>query len=213
MYRAIISSIGPTAGRPIYQFRKELLNQFLNSPMCSSVVVLRDPVMLDESLKSINNQKLTVCESLREVERDGVLNKLIVPEELKETISDLEFLDAVTALSSIYKNHDYKREILRKIHSIQPNKRLSLFRLGYMTQSNDVGLDCVPVTNIAKVVERCYPVASQFLPARFREISPQHLALAVRLNFETCEFSPSEDGIEQLDFVDCMKIIGLEERI
>lgn len=211
MYRAIITSIGPTAERSVYQLRKELINQFINSPMCESVVINRDPVILDRSLDAVKNPKLTVSATLEDLSSDNIRNFLVIPHERQANL-EIKNLDGVTAIGSLFrKSDDLKGLLSGRID--QADTRLSFFRVGHVMHDEDPSFDCIPVSNTAKLREHLYPIASQFLPARFREISPKHLALAVRLNFETCEFTAGTNGVEELDFVDCMKIIGLEECI
>jgi len=214
MYRAVVTAIGPNANKSIHQLRKELVKQFLNSPACASVVLQRDAVLLDTSFEALNNPKLTVSDSLGDIAEDSLKNLMIVPYGLQTAIGfKPETLDALTAVGTIFKNNDYNMELLREVSRHHSKKRLSLFRCGHIVQEDDIDMDCVPVSHAEKLYEHFYTIGSQFLPARFRQISPKHLALAIRLNFETCEFSPCDSGIEELDFVDCMKIIGLEERI
>ena len=54
-----------------------------------------------------------------------------------------------------------------------------------------------------------YSVLSQFLPGKFREISEEDLALALRLNAELCV---SAGGVtEVLEFADIMQVIGKDD--
>ena len=212
MYRAIVTSISPNAQRSVYQLRKELIKQFENSPLCQSVIIQRDPVLLDKSVELVSNAKSKVSDSWQQVNKDLLKTFLISPEGLRDTL-ELEGVDNVAVVGSIFKTKDYKKILLPGTPKHKPSQHVSIFGVSYLIEEDDRSLDHIPAGNAEKFYKHIYPIASQFLPARFREITPKHLALAIRLNFETCEFSPTEDGIEELDYVDCMKIIGLDERI
>eukprot|EP00913_Durusdinium_trenchii_P017030 g16015.t1 len=54
------------------------------------------------------------------------------------------------------------------------------------------------------------PVASQFMPGRYRPIALEDLVLAMRLNLELCDAS---HPVEQLDYRDMMMIIGKDADI
>ena len=92
--------------------------------------------------------------------------------------------------------------------------RISAYRVGMILPSAVKGEKShfVP-SRMETVKEAAYPILSQFLPADYREIESKHLALAMRLNYETCEPDYKSEKVEMLSFVDCMKIIGLEDKI
>ncbi len=121
--------------------------------------------------------------------------------------------------------------ISQKIEEIEaqyPDARISVFKCGRILDRDDSGHGQVRRDYTENVVDTVYPILSQFLPARYREIDSKHLAQAIRLNFETCNrmyshvqiynhsvaiYPDPSRKVEYLDFVDCMKIIGLEDRI
>ena len=213
MYRAIIASVHPNATRSIYQLRGELINQFVNSPLCSSVMIKRDPVILDETIKNLKHQKIIMSESTENSTQDTVRNLLIVPDVCDFPDAELSDIDSVVTFGSLYKSKQKHEEKLKLIRELNPGVRRTVFSTGHVTLLGDEPMTNIPSSSFETLINILYPIGSQFLPARFREINPNHLALAVRLNYETCEFAADSDGIERLDYVDCMKIIGLDDRI
>mmetsp|Transcript_83588 Transcript_83588/g.210587 ORF Transcript_83588/g.210587 Transcript_83588/m.210587 type:complete len:244 (-) Transcript_83588:34-765(-) len=55
-----------------------------------------------------------------------------------------------------------------------------------------------------------FPVARQFMPTRYREVSLADTVLAMRLNVELCD---SAEKVERLHFMDMMAIIGKEDSV
>jgi hypothetical protein len=213
MYRAIIASVQPSASRQIYQLRAELIKQFVYSPLCTTVLVKRDPVILDEALQNIKHGKLRTVDAIEPMMAGDIRNLVVVPHVIDDLRDELCRADSVVVFDSIFRPN---KQIIKQLpirSDRQSSVRSSVFLTGHLSPQEDNTMTNIPSTSMEKVSNFVYPIGSQFLPARFREIQPQHLALAVRLNYETCEFSAGPDGFEELDFVDCMKIIGLDERI
>ena len=109
-----------------------------------------------------------------------------------------------------------------------PDARISVFQIGRIIPSSSNLNTGESQTRLEIIQDNLYPILSQFLPVKYREIEPAHLAQAIRLNYETCErmsLSPpytylsaaeyldKTKKVEYLTFADCMKIIGLEDRI
>lgn len=213
MYRVVIASVQPSASRQIYQLRAELIKQFLHSPLCSTVVVKRNPVILDETLQNIKHEKLRTVESMQGMITGDVRNLFVAPHVLEVQGDDLSHAHSVVVFDSIFRPNEEVKKQLQVLSRRQPSVRPSIFLTGHIAPQEDDNITNIPSSVLERVTNFMYPIGSQFLSARCREIEPKHLALAVRLNYETCESSAGLDGIEELDYVDCMKIIGLDERI
>ncbi|KAF4672597.1 hypothetical protein FOL47_000348 [Perkinsus chesapeaki] len=72
------------------------------------------------------------------------------------------------------------------------------------------GLASVPIKE--KLVNIMYPIQAQFMLAQYREISAEHLALAIRINHEMC-VPPEGVLMEPLGYEECMKLVGKDEAI
>ena len=67
-----------------------------------------------------------------------------------------------------------------------------------------------------ELIDAVHHIVSQFLPSKFRDISSDHLSLAMRLNSELCDPGVSKTGnpaLEMLMYADCMQVIGRDDRI
>ena len=88
-------------------------------------------------------------------------------------------------------------------------KRISVFSPSFILTPESAGL-------LERFGNCVYPIAAQFLPSKYREISGEDLALAMRLNAELCAPpAPGPDGrvFEVLRFPECMQVIGRDDRI
>lgn len=226
MYRVIIpgtfaigefksSSLGP-------HLIRKLVDQFSASPRCSEIV------LEDSIIESKDNPKAT---SFKRFESSGewkeLLNLIITHDISHFKHIPLKNTDSVVHFSSISQHNKISTHV-QNISSLYPLSRISVFEYGRIMNS-DAGAPELAGRRFAdKAKDLSYPLLSQFLHARYREIEAKHLAQAVRLNYETCErmlITPSDlytflaeyadphQKIEYLNFVDCMKIIGLEEKI
>ena len=121
-------------------------------------------------------------------------------------------------IGSIFKKFPSKEDLLlyQDLKKAHPGIRISSFRVGRVLpwlRKGDSDDPAFIQSRGEKWQDSAYAIGSQFLPARFREIESKDLALAIRLNFETCEPEYTAEGVEELNFVDCMKIIGSEDKI
>ncbi len=214
MYRAIIAPVLPTAPRAIFQLRYELVKQFINSPLCSRVLVHRDEAILDDSYTKLQNQKMTILESI-EGNNASDCRSIVVFPHLPVILSTKDLsLDRIVTVESIFKKSNQGTAYVIKNAEHSANRQnASVFQVGYISPCDGPHPVDVPLTAVENLYDQLYPIACQFLPARFRNIQAHHLAQAIRLNYETCEFMAGSEGIEALNYVDCMKVIGLEERI
>ena len=217
MYRAIIASTREVPSRSFKQLRKELVTQFRFSPLCEKVLVEKDRVVLDDDLKNLTSDKVEIFTDLSELKLENTKSIGIIPSTLGSNIGVLGQLDSIILIKSIYTKEidPCEAETIAKLRVRNPELRASVFAIGRIIQDlpADESLMSLPMSKMEIVQDNLYPIYSQFLPARFREISPRNLAQAIRLNYETCEISNHADGIEKLNYVDCMKIIGLDDRI
>ncbi|KAF4674706.1 hypothetical protein FOL46_004234 [Perkinsus olseni] len=94
--------------------------------------------------------------------------------------------------------------------------RVSIFKPSLITGEPCDQCDGPPTSSTSSVKERLidtlYPIQAQFMRAQYREISADHLALAIRINHEMCV--PSEGVLmEPLGYEECMRLIGKDEDI
>jgi hypothetical protein len=201
----------------MYQLRTELIKQFKFSPLCREVFVEKDPVIFDHALRNIPSDKVhEFSEDLHSLD-SGTRNIGIFMDGANCNPGGLHKFDSLVFVKSIYsqKLGVCESEIINKSRVEYPALRVSVFKIGRIIPDNlgEEASSLLPKSKADVVMDNLYPIYSQFLPARFREISPRDLAQAVRLNYETCEVMNGPEGIEELHYVDCMKIIGLDDRI
>ena len=212
MYRALIGMGGPIFSNGKV-FQRLLVNQFLNSSIASSVSVYppeADKIFLEDFAE---NPKLMNLES-------SSLELIETKQALFLTSADLispdtqSGLDHVAFISSIFQKFPSAKEeeFLRQVRARSPKARVTAFRLGRIVSAETGSRS---LTNIDLIMDKAYELGSQFMPAKYREISAGDLAQAMRLNYETCapEYLKQGEFVETVDFVDCMKILGLEDRI
>lgn len=185
MYRVIIpgtftigefksSSLGP-------HLIRKLVDQFTASRRCSEIV-LEDCI-----IEGKDNPKAT---SLKKFESSGewkeLLNLIITHDISYFKHIPLKNTDSVVHLSPI-SQHNKISTHFRNLSSLYPQSRISVFEYGRIMNS-DAGAPALAGRRFTdKAKDLSYPLLSQFLHARYREIEAKHLAQAVRLNYETCE--------------------------
>lgn len=216
MYRALIG----TASSELFNASRNenlyrcLLRQLIHSPLTDSVTALSQSP--DESiLKDFGSNP-----KFRRIDGD-VDSSVDLPSALFLLNGESELgsarnarLDHICLISSIFTKFPGAREegFLDQLREKNPGARISVFRIGRVLAVEGEGRFDSEV-----LMDKAYEVGSQFLPAKYREISANHLAQAMRLNYETCtpdyKKGDGSENIELLSFVDCMKILGLEERI
>merc|ERR1712187_681029 len=98
-----------------------------------------------------------------------------------------------------------QREAVESYASNEVFKRVSVFQpaVALDKEGRTLGTDGVP--GWASVLWRSMPIATQFLPTRFRPIPLDDIVLALRLNAEICDAS---ERVEMLGYRDMMQIIG-----
>lgn len=187
---------------------QKLIWQLLMSPTCAEILC-QGPVPTFEGVSKDVLKKLKKLNfaSLKNVDK-AFCGK---PVDFA-SVEDSEFLHnanilRVSHLSLIMPrgSHSKAAEIRRSLGGIE---RLSYFAPQRVTGSCE--------TRVQKLVQAVYPVVSQFLPSRYREISVEHLSLAMRLNAELCipvKSNPGDTHLEVLMYSDCMQVIGRDDKI
>jgi hypothetical protein len=221
MYRAVIVS-KPTKNSKIRALtatllKRDLVRQFVASPMCSSVAV--DIVDTNHpNLKSkLQDSKIVRFSSYSDLAQSSAPNLLVniggnLPEDF-----EVDQVDRLVLVSSIFNRPDIDA-LRRRLKGLVAGKPVpvSVFETGHILPSFSKE-DAVEETGMRSkkdvVGDAVYSIGSQFLSAKYREIQSKHLAQAIRLNYETCEGEFDANNVEYLNFVDCMKVIGLEEKI
>ena len=213
MFRAIIpgqlrrGSLSLSVPR---HFTEKLIQQFSASAQCAEIFV-------DNSFQvsATNFPKVVPISNVNDYSRPDRLPNLVigsceVVSGLNRSIPNPSFV----LLSPIFGSKD-SGKMVEELSSRFPDSRISVFKHGRILCSDAAPSFLKGRSYLDLALDTSYPIHSQFLPARYREIEASHLAQAIRLNYETCEPSYSESlkNVEYLDFVDCMKIIGLEEKI
>ena len=215
MYRAIVS---PLRIRDVsYRaLRRDLINQFRHSPLCAEVLVAKDEVDVCDDMDTLLGEKVKYLTNYNEL-KGAQLTSVIVG--LGGSLS--QEMDGVPVSSYSYVSTIFQKfpsvkekELFESLRRGSPDVRISAYRVGMVLPSAVKGEKSPFVASRMETVkEATYPILSQFLPADYREIESKHLALAMRLNYETCEPDYKSGKVEMLSFVDCMKIIGLEDKI
>ncbi len=193
-----------------HHFTEKLIQQFSASAQCAEIFV-------DKSVdvSATNFPKVVPISNFNEYSRPDRLPNLVIGscEVLSEFNSSIQNPSFVL-LSPIFGSKG-SGKMVEELSSRFPDSRISVFKHSRILCS-DASPSFIKGRSYKDItLDTSYPILSQFLPARYREIEASHLAQAIRLNYETCEPSYSESlkNVEYLDFVDCMKIIGLEEKI
>ena len=203
MYNALV---GPSRHK-YASLRENLLKQLTKSPTTVSV---------SASCLSLGHKKPDNATNSNFSSTDGQVSNdnptaLFLFDTDPVSLSAAIKLDHVSFVSPAFRKFPCSRErdFIDSIIRINPDARVSAFRVGYVLGEEP------KEALAATIVDRAYSVASQFLPTDYREISASHLALAMRLNYETCEpqYREGSGKVESITFADCMKIIGLEDRI
>ena len=216
MYRAVIASNlvkrSTISDLTLAVLRRELVQQFVASPMCSEVVVERSDVDSLIPLNTPAHAKLSSITAYSALPKTGARDLIVNVGFGVSPRLDAAQIDHLVLVTSIFS----KRQIDTVRQHLSGNPPISVFQTGRVipTLSLDKGTDISSLRPRRQVVEDAmYPIMSQFLPSRFREIQSKNLAQAIRLNYETCAGEYNAANVEYLDFVDCMKIIGLEDKI
>mmetsp|Transcript_105615 Transcript_105615/g.268272 ORF Transcript_105615/g.268272 Transcript_105615/m.268272 type:complete len:272 (-) Transcript_105615:121-936(-) len=89
-------------------------------------------------------------------------------------------------------------------------ERLSIFQPSLVLQPSASSTLPEDARLPERIFNSGFPLARQFLPNRYREVSMADIVLAMRLNVELC-YSPEK--VEKLNFVDMMAIIGKEDTV
>ena len=219
MYRAIVGSIGDKPNAALKELRLELVKQFRFSPLCANLYVQEDPIIFDTSFADqIGGKVKYYDESNKNIFGDKPVFGIIPnSEDLMHNELVSRRMGSIAFLSSIYMNRATPdlSEIVKTLRVSSPDARITSFNIGRLirSESDNKNTYSCPRSRTEILCDSIYPIYSQFVPSRYREITPKDLALAIRMNYETCEIMNGNNGAEELNYVDCMKIIGLDDRI
>jgi hypothetical protein len=218
MYRAIIASLPPRSPIAIKVLRRDLIEQFANSPLCNFVLVQRDETLLSDTVKRIASSKAQAFEDFGHLPVSDYPQLLVGLGPMSpDAIGGLS-LTGFCHVGSIFQRCQSKDEsiLYSDLKRRNVGVRITSFRVGRVLpwfKMGDKGDPAFSQSKREQIEDTAFSIGSQFLPAKYREIESKDLALAIRLNYETCEPELNENGVEELNFEDCMKIIGLEDKI
>jgi hypothetical protein len=165
----------------------QLLKQFLLSPFCRSVTLLGHKHLTDSKFTS---KLIDACS-------DSQHYNLYVSASGKKQDNIEISTDHITSLQKLTDS----ASDLSLQHPAVP--RLSIFRPYFITEPTSQ-------SSMKSVLLRVYPIVSQFAAVKYREISAEDLALAIRLNAEICD---SLSRVEYLFYSDIMRVIGKSDQI
>ena len=169
-------------------FRRHLLNQFIHSPLCSSISLYEGDN--SEWLDGISSSKIESKPDERSLPDKKAKAFYVQSGKFQMPIDKSEPIDSIGVIVSKYAKFPSaeERRSIEKLISIHPDCRISIFKIGRILPSQDLSNN-KPFLRSRKdlLADGAYSIMSQFLPVRFREIHANHLALAVRLNYETCQ--------------------------
>ena len=197
-YKALVASTGSSLS-------EKLLKQLHYSPLCKEIVHFsKRPVT-----STFSSPKIRYCSG-----DESEFSKAAVNASLS-FLPDAEFLSdltpGVTAMLSQAKHLSLVLPLGRAKSleaSLAPElrmaSRLSLFLPAYMFDAAEFDRKFL---DPRRMKTSAYSIYSQFLPNRFREVSIDDLALALRLNAELCAVAEGTSK-EELRFEDIMQIIG-----
>jgi len=218
MYRAIVGSIGDTPNAALKELRLELVKQFRFSPLCANLYIQKDPIILDTNFADQIGGKVEYYESNKNIFGQKPVFAIIPNSNgLMQNELAARRMDSIAFLSSIYMNRATPdlSEIVKTLRVSSPDARITSFNIGRLirSESDNKNTYSCPRSRTEILCDSIYPIYSQFVPSRYREITPKDLALAIRMNYETCQIVNGNNGAEELNYVDCMKIIGLDDKI
>jgi hypothetical protein len=189
MYRVIIPgrfTIGDLRNSSVPKhFARKLIQQFGASQRCIEIIVDEPALEFTESNKA---KALSKFESSGEF--GDLKNVVIVYDRSHFKSVPLQNTESIVVLSAIWQSKRTSQDIL-SLSSLYPQTRISEFQYSRILNSDAAAADLVARPLVEKMKDVSYPILSQFLTARYREIDAKHLAQAVRLNFETCERMPT----------------------
>lgn len=218
MYRAIIASLPSSSAIGIKALRRDLIEQFAHSPLCSGVLVQREETLLSDPAKRISSSKVQAFEDFGQLPVSDPPQLLVgfgpmypYPVNSLNLAGFCHVGSLLRRFPSIDESNLYSDLKRRNV-----GVRITSFRVGRVLprfKKEDKDDPEFAQSKREQIEDTAFSIGSQFLPAKYREIESKDLALAIRLNFETCEPDFNQNGVEEINFVDCMKIIGLEDKI
>ena len=189
MYRALISPGRNLTPALTQSLTSQLVKQFENSPLCSSVLVEVNKLSNEESLSRRGPKFGWYTPSDLELEAGSKTLMICVGGIISPGVWG-NHLDSLSFISSLFRKFPSTSEstAIAQLAAIAPTCRISAFRLGWLLQQ-EPSFDAWKRSSYGRqgILDAAYSAASQFLPTNWREINTSNLALAIRLNYETCE--------------------------
>lgn len=193
MYRLVLSpainSVPPV--RPyLIPLVTRLLEQFSSSPICSDVFLEKS---LMERIPVTDNSLKRKIHEIKTLSKSSEQPALVLLPDHDSAVPDrnsILHVDGIVVLTSAFGSSAPARKLNSTVESLAqkfPEARISVFECGRIIP-NDSDLTGEEKRNWKEtVLDDSYRIVSQFLPTKYREIGPRHLAQAIRLNYETCE--------------------------
>lgn len=192
MYRLVLSpavnSHSPV--RPsLFPLVARVVEQFGSSAMCSEVF-LEEALMAKLPVK--DNSLKRKIHDIKTVTKPSEKPALVLLADHFRILPDRESLlhvDGIVVLTSAFGSPVAGRKLNSTVESLAlkfPEARISVFHCGRIIPTD---ADLVREQKRSwkeAVLDDSYRILSQFLPTKYREIEPRHLAQAIRLNYETC---------------------------
>jgi hypothetical protein len=189
MYRVIVNSNFPSLfssklGRAA--LLKGVVDQFNVSAACS--IVFTDFIDITQSADIKVPSKTKAIESFHYA--DPTPTVLIA--DLNSDIFDVGVskIESIALIAPLLGKESREKTLDSLVNSWvtrAPDARISVFQIGRIIPSSADLKGAEPQTRLEVIQDNLYPILSQFLPVKYREIEPAHLAQAIRLNYETCE--------------------------
>ena len=234
LWRGNKQSVSPLAVRGSYKAlayldrsitSRYLLRQLVVSPICKEIGIFGSngrallneiskwkgvseaslmKVNLDES-KSNGNAYQSVAFN---VSKEGCLKDSEDFVKKAQNVSHFNFLSDLRGSG--------ESDLLQLLKDVGFRGRTSVFKTamilpGSTETDNELSL-------FTRISHTSYPIISQFLPVRYRQVYADDLALAIRLNAELCLPEHQKDAseqytVERLFYSDCMQVIGRDDLI
>ena len=136
------------------------------------------------------NHKIHDIESMPESPHQPVI--ILFPDVVSIVPDGFSFsaVDSIVVVTSAFGPSAAARKLNATVDGLAakfPDARISVFQCGRIIPTD---ADLTEGTNRGwkeTILDDTYRIVSQFLPTKYREIEPRHLAQAIRLNYETCE--------------------------
>jgi len=190
-YKALVLSTNLSSS-----LTQKLLIQLHYSPLCKEIV-------LSSSAQSSTDQT-SISPKIHQITPDS-LPAASQNTSLAFALDPASVANLITNIQSPIPHVSVVLPIFSKFSEQSLNsQRLSLFRPAFVYDASELGPDR-RLFDCERMKAASYAVFSQFLPSKYREVSADDLALALRLNAELCA---SEGRVEELGRTEIFQVIG-----